>query len=184
MQCIVAQGNQACAGYIKPIIYICQYCLPHVRIFLSWCILWHFHDTGKSRINDKQKHVTPTQRWVHNSGMDIWITKISWAFPVLSPEYSGRSGSTLHDDVIKWKHFPRYWPFVRGIHRSLVNSLHKCQWRGALVFSLICAWTNSWANNGDADDLRRHRAHHDVIVMGCRRPGRFCRRRGSSGHTA
>ena len=24
---------------------------------------------------------------------------------------------TVHDDVIKWKHFPRYWPFVRGIHR-------------------------------------------------------------------
>ena len=24
----------------------------------------------------------------------------------------------MHDDVIKWKHFPRYWPFVRGIHRS------------------------------------------------------------------
>ena len=23
----------------------------------------------------------------------------------------------FHDDVIKWKHFPRYWPFVRGIHR-------------------------------------------------------------------
>ena len=21
-----------------------------------------------------------------------------------------------HDDVIKWKHFPRYWPFVRGNH--------------------------------------------------------------------
>ena len=26
--------------------------------------------------------------------------------------------SWSHDDVIKWKHFPRYWPFVRGIHRS------------------------------------------------------------------
>ena len=24
----------------------------------------------------------------------------------------------IHDDVIKWKHFPRNWPFVRGIHRS------------------------------------------------------------------
>ena len=23
-----------------------------------------------------------------------------------------------HDDVIKWRHFPRNWPFVRGIHRS------------------------------------------------------------------
>ena len=44
-----------------------------------------------------------------------------------------------HDDVIKWKHFPRYWPFVRGIHRSPVNSPHKSQWRGALMFSLICA---------------------------------------------
>ena len=44
-----------------------------------------------------------------------------------------------HDDVIKWKHFPRYWPFVRGIHRSPVNSPHKGQWRGALLFSLICA---------------------------------------------
>ena len=43
-----------------------------------------------------------------------------------------------HDDVIKWKHFPRYWPFVRGIHRSQVNSPHKGQWRGALMFSLIC----------------------------------------------
>ena len=42
-----------------------------------------------------------------------------------------------HDDVIKWKHFPRDWPFVRGIHRSPVNSPHKGQWRGALMFSLI-----------------------------------------------
>ena len=49
-----------------------------------------------------------------------------------------------HDDVIKWKHFPRYWPFVRGIHRSPVNSPHKGQWRGALIFSLICVWINVW----------------------------------------
>ena len=44
-----------------------------------------------------------------------------------------------HDDVIKWSHFPRYWTFVRGIHRSPVYSLHKGQWREALMFSLICA---------------------------------------------
>ena len=31
--------------------------------------------------------------------------------------------------------------FVRGIHRSSVNSPHKGQWRGALTYSLICAWT-------------------------------------------
>ena len=66
-----------------------------------------------------------------------------------------------HDDVIKWKHFPRYWPFVRGIHRSP----HKGQGRGALMFSLICVWINGWVNNREAGDLRRYRAHHDVTVM-------------------
>ena len=74
-----------------------------------------------------------------------------------------------HDDVIKWRHFPRYWPFVRGIHRSPVTSPHKGQWRGALMFSLICAWMNDWVNNRDAGDLRRHRAHYDVTVILCTR---------------
>ena len=72
---------------------------------------------------------------------------------------------THHDDVIKWKHFPRYWPFVRGIHRSPVNSPHKGQWRGALMFSLICVRINGWVNNGEAGDLRRYRAHFDGTVM-------------------
>ena len=69
------------------------------------------------------------------------------------------------DDVIKWEHFLRYWPFVLRIHRSPVNSPHRGQWRGALMFSLICARINGWVNDGEAGDLRRHRAHYDVIVM-------------------
>ena len=76
----------------------------------------------------------------------------------------------LHDDVIKRKHFLRYWAFVWGIHRSPVNSTHKGQWRGALIF-FICAWTNGWfkiqgwVNKRDPGDLRRHRAHYDVTAM-------------------
>ena len=70
-----------------------------------------------------------------------------------------------HDDVIKRKHFPRYWPFVRGIHRSPVNSPHRGQWRGTLMFSLICARINCWVNNREAGGLRHHRTHYDVIVM-------------------
>ena len=58
--------------------------------------------------------------------------------------------------VIKWKYFPRYWPFVWGIHRSPVNSPHNGQWRGASVFSLMCDWISGWVNN---------RAHYDVTVM-------------------
>ena len=42
----------------------------------------------------------------------------------------------IHDEVIKWKHFPSYWPLERGIHRSSVDSPHNDQWHGALIFSL------------------------------------------------
>ena len=44
-------------------------------------------------------------------------------------------------------------------------SQHKGQWCGALMFSLICAWINGWANNGEVADMRRHRAHYEVIVI-------------------
>ena len=71
----------------------------------------------------------------------------------------------FHDDVIKWKHFPRYRPFVKGIHRWLVDSLHKGQWRGALFFSMICDWTNGWTNNRDVGFGSCHRARYDFIVM-------------------
>ena len=73
--------------------------------------------------------------------------------------------SIYHDAVIKWKHFPRNWPFERGIHRSPVNSPHKGQWRGALMFSLVCVWINGWVNNREAGDLRRYRGHYDVIAI-------------------
>ena len=60
--------------------------------------------------------------------------------------------------------FPRYWPFVREIHRSPVDSPHKGQWRGTWIFSLICTGTNGWANNQDAGDLRPYRFHYDVTI--------------------
>ena len=73
----------------------------------------------------------------------------------------------LHDDVTRWKHLLRYWPFVRGIHRSPVNSPHKGQWCGALIFSLICAWINDWVNNDKAGDLRCYHTHYDIVMNIC-----------------
>ena len=77
------------------------------------------------------------------------------------------------DDVIKWKHFSRCWPLMRRIHRipppppPRVSGGFPLQrkWRGALMFSLMCAWSNGWANSRDDGDLRRHDSHCDVIVM-------------------
>ena len=41
-----------------------------------------------------------------------------------------------HDGIIKWKHFPRYWSFVGGIHWSLVVSPHKGHW-GETIETLV-----------------------------------------------
>ena len=71
----------------------------------------------------------------------------------------------FHDDIIKWKHFRRYWPFVQGIHWSLVNSLHRGQWRKSLMFCLIYAWMIGRVNNHEAGNLRCHHDHYDIIVM-------------------
>ena len=95
-----------------------------------------------------------TKLHTHISSLENWGINISLFY--LHLEY---------DDVIKWNHFLRYCPFVQGIRRWPVNSPHKGQWRGAFMFSLICAWTNGWANNWDAGDFRRRRAHYDVTVM-------------------
>ena len=54
---------------------------------------------------------------------------------------------------------------MRGIHWSPVNSPHKVQWRGALISLSSAPWINGGVSNREAGDLRRHRAHYDVIVM-------------------
>ena len=77
----------------------------------------------------------------------------------------------LHDDVIKWKYLPHYWPFVWGIQRSPVNFPHRGQWRGSLMFSLICAWTDTWANSRGPGDWRWHRAHYDITSTNLGLPG-------------
>ena len=112
---------------------------------------------------DQRKHQSSASlAFVRENSPHKWpvTRKMIWLGPL-------KRNRLKHDDVIKWKHFPRYWPFVRAIHRSPVNSPRKGQWRGALMFSLIYAWINGWVNNGEADDLRRHRTHYDVTVIFC-----------------
>ena len=85
----------------------------------------------------------------------------------------GCSSQRTSRSCARWRHEMETFSallvlFWRDIHRSPVNSPHKGQWRGALMYSLICAWTNCWVSNQDAGDLRRHRAQYDVTVMWCR----------------
>ena len=67
-----------------------------------------------------------------------------------------------------WRHQMETFSVLLAIcaGNSLVNSPHKGQWRGALMFSLICTWTNGWVNIRKAVDLGSNRAHYDITVMG------------------
>ena len=140
---------------------------------------WLIHDSKRRKDNQLQmiEDLSARRRY---QGHGQLITSRGCNYLPLRPPLNRAPGTRDllrcldHDDVIKWKHFPRYWPFVRGIHRSPVNSPHKGQWREALMFLFICARIN----NHDAGDLRRHRIHYDVIVMydpQCNHPLRdFC----------
>ena len=96
----------------------------------------------------------------HHQGGNIYSKRHTSDILLIS-----RIGAGYHNGVIKGKHFPRYRPFVREIRLSPVNSPHKGQWRGTLMFSLICAWINGRLNKREAGDLRRHRARYDITVM-------------------
>ena len=100
--------------------------------------------------------------------MILWNVVMGWndaaCDAVVRADRKSKYTSQKHDDVIKWKHFPCYWLFVRGIHRSPVNSPQRGQWPGVLMVC-ICTWINDWINNRDAGDLRRHRSHNDVTLM-------------------
>ena len=108
--------------------------------------------------------LTKSRRWLHSVSMSTWLQAMIKANNALF-DWRIHGHSALHDDVIKWKHFPSNWPSVWGNHRSAVNSSHKDPWHGVWCFFPICAWINYWINNREDGDLVRHRAHYDVIVM-------------------
>ena len=142
---------------------------------LSW---WELHPyprgvvlLNNSSSSENQNYYQWTGRGIfsccYNLKLIIWTSIFQFVTSWISNEgfENKRTVQECHDDVIKWKHFPRHWPFVRGIHRWPVNSPHKGQWRGALMFSVICLWINGWVKNREAGDLRRYRTHYDVTVI-------------------
>ena len=148
------------------------------NVTVKWCLLTQGTSVQSQVIASRSSwHVLIGHLYTFNECLDVIHTKnmpfTAFYKSILFEWYSTNArgsdkildSSCWYDNVIKWKHFLRYWPFVRGIHRSPVNFPHKGQWRGALIFYLICAWINCWINSHEAGDLRRHRAHYDVTVM-------------------
>ena len=80
-------------------------------------------------ITPKWRHMVTYTKFINSSDKGFFPDDTNWIL----------DKKCLQDDLIKWKYFSRYWPFVQIIHRSPVNSPRKGQRRGALMLSLICA---------------------------------------------
>ena len=133
-----------------------QYFIVHcyLDILYLYCVM-NCGGTMQQGIGEKKRNLLD----IYHS--TIWLSLSQWTVINLRILHIYK----YHDDVIKWKTFPCYWPFLWGIHWWLVNSPHKGQWRRAFIFSLICTWMNSWVNNREAGDLRYQYAHYDITVM-------------------
>ena len=123
---LVGTAESGCTGWSRSFKNkIIMACNIEKNIELSWCELcrhwchqwrqsWHH---GSYRFNG---NLRCPQRWrrVHHGNSRV---------------------SIKHDDVIKWKHFPIYWPFVIGIHRSPVSKLLSRQSRRRWFERLRCS---------------------------------------------
>ena len=96
---------------------------------------------------------------------------LSQCWPISKSPFASLTHNELkvrHPDILRTWSFISWWNIfcVTGpLCGEFTGSPNKGQWRGALLFSLICVWINGWVNNYEAGDLRRHRGHYDVIVM-------------------
>ena len=138
-------------------VYWC-YCFMHYTCISS---LWKNHHVSAYKHLKNIKQYTETE---NNCALMDCVGKGLRYLTLEARQLHHFVVRITHDDIIKWKHFLRYWPFWGESIGHPVDSPHKDQWRGDLMFSLICAWTNGWANNRDAGDLRRHRAHCEVSI--------------------
>ena len=90
-----------------------------------------------------------------------------WIYQIWRSQIRHFHNSAYHDDVINWKHFRLYWSFVQGIHWFSRWIAPTKASDAELWFFFHLRWTNGWANNRDAGDMRRHHAHYYVTVMIC-----------------
>ena len=90
-----------------------------------------------------------------NTMRALWYRVFNITCRTTSHESNLRRFRLNHDDVIKWKHFPRYWPFVRGIHRWIPRT--KASDAELWCFIWSAPWINGWVSNREAGDLKRLR---------------------------
>ena len=111
--------------------YATQSNVNHINcaVYVNTMLLWRFTKEARAH-RDPYDHIPFGYGPRNCIAMRLALMEVKMAAAMLLKHFTflcSAKSPVGHDDVIKWKHFPRYWPFVRGIHRSPVNSPHKGQ---------------------------------------------------------
>ena len=164
--------------------YIIRVPKPDLTIKLFWCrnsifltklcqrhVYWSFDSLCRQSISKmvlsmQDKRVFSSSLW--------W--RISKTCPkVIVEKLIIKSSYALSSNQLQWRtwwcHQMEIFSALRAICVGNSPVPYKDQWRGALMISMICVWINDWVINREAGDLRRYRAHYDVILMKYRMPG-------------
>ena len=113
----------------------------------------------------KRKHVGIPCVYISLYGAPLPLTELIPIFVISMMVANGLAPNNLGPPAATILTKPSMAPTMLWYHDGGINCKYFPRYCGALVFSLICAWTNVWANHRDAGGFRRHRAHYEVIVM-------------------
>ena len=153
--------------YVYYLLY--NWCIACINLNDKWCPWWSQHRTtwkilsGKVGIPRLTLGIIRAADASSNNDRKAFVDKIDDLNTPLPHLPSLKNGRHFADDIFRCM----FWNANRmtssnGNIFRVTGPLG--QWRGALMFSLICAWINGWVNNREAGDLRRHRTHYDVTV--------------------
>ena len=141
-----------------------QFCghLNALTIFL-WCGgCWKQEQQSRKNLLKIFSQCDPYFVWYKFSKIQLYSYRYHVSF-----NHSICDSTSIQHLRIWWRHQMETFSALVAIcaGNSPVNSTHKGQWLGALMFILICAQINGWVSNRNAGDLRRYRPHYDVTVM-------------------
>ena len=126
---------------------------------------WCHHDNLKFAITKKNHKSTNLYKWFCVQTAKMFPKRNLYVVREIERCAEQPISQICHNDVKPWKRFTCYRSFVRGIHRSPVDSPYKGPVTRDLTFSLMLVQTNGLINGRLAGDLRRHDTHCNVIVM-------------------
>ena len=162
--CVCVCARVCMCVCVRPEIcwFLTKICWLHIEMILRIVLQWEKCTLRRKRRKSwfQSKRSFESHSFYGNGWFSIHVlTTAAVRNQYLEQDWWGRVWLTpirLHDDVIKWKHFPCYLPFVRG---TTDHPLTKAVTRSFDVFF------DGRLNKRLSKQSKRHRAHYDFTVM-------------------